>query len=96
MKRRIVITLVSLFLLAASTPRIQAFDDYSFESVAADALVVRPMGFVATVIGSALFVVALPVAAISGSTHQTAEALVMKPARFTFKRPMGDMTSMTN
>jgi hypothetical protein len=96
MKRRIVVTLISLLFLAASTPRVQAFDDNSYEAVVADALVVRPLGFVATVLGSALFVVALPVAAISGSTHETAEALVLKPARFTFKRQMGDMSAMTN
>jgi hypothetical protein len=96
MKRRTLVTLIALFLLAASTPRVQAFDDNSFEAVAADAIVVRPMGFVATVLGSALFVISLPVAAISGSTHQTAEALVAKPARFTFTRPLGDLTSMTS
>jgi hypothetical protein len=96
MKRRIVVSLVSLLLLAASTPRVHAFDDSSYEAVAADALVVRPLGLVATVLGSALFVVTLPVAAISGSTHETAEALVLKPARFTFKRPMGDMSAMMN
>ena len=36
-------------------------------------------GSVATVVGSVIFVVALPVALISKSTHQTADALVVKP-----------------
>ena len=95
MKRRIVIMLFSVAFLAASTPRIEAFDDHSFEAVATDVLVVRPFCFVATVIGSALFLVALPVAAISKSTPQTAEALVMHPARMTFSRPMGELSTLT-
>jgi hypothetical protein len=57
--------------------------------VAGDALVVRPLSFVATVIGSAVFVISLPVAATSGSIHSTADALILKPGRFTFQRPLG-------
>ena len=82
--------------LAAGAPRTHAFDDRSFEAVAADAIVVRPLSFVATVLGSALFVVVLPVALISKSTSQTAEALVMRPARATFTRPLGDLSSLVD
>ena len=94
MKRRIVMMLFCLVFLAASTPNTSAFDDGSFEAVAADIIVVRPGCFIATVLGSALFLIALPVAAISGSTHDTAEALVLHPARLTFQRPMGELSSM--
>jgi hypothetical protein len=62
--------------------------------VAADALVVRPACLVATVVGSAVFLVALPVAAISKSVKKTADALVVKPANATFTRPMGDMDAL--
>ena len=61
---------------------------------AADALVVRPACFVATVVGSAVFVVALPAALISKSVKKTAETLVVKPANATFTRPLGDMDSL--
>src|SRR5688572_28677611 len=90
--RRIRVLLISVFFLISSTPSASAFEDGSFEAVATDTLVVRPFGFVATVLGSVLFVVALPVAAISKSTSETAEALVMKPARMTFTRPMGELS----
>jgi hypothetical protein len=93
--RRIVVLVLSAVFLAASTPSTSAFEDGSFEAVAADALVVRPFSFVATVLGSALFIVALPVAAISKSTSQTAEALVLKPGRMTFTRPMGELSTLT-
>jgi hypothetical protein len=82
-------------ILVAGTPRSLAIDDGSPEAVAADVLVVRPACFAMTIIGSVLFVVALPVAAISKSTHQAARALVVAPARATFSRPVGDMTDLT-
>lgn len=63
---------------------------YDPVAVAADALVARPVSFAATIIGSAVFVIALPVAATSGSINSTADALVKQPAWFTFRRPLGD------
>ncbi len=94
--KRFLILITSALFLAASAPRTQAFEDRSFEAVAGDVLVVRPLSFVATVLGSALFVLSLPVAAISKSTPETAEALVMRPARATFTRPMGELSSLVD
>lgn len=62
-------------------------------SITADILVGRPLCLVATIVGGAVFVLALPVAATSGSIDGTAEALVLKPARATFTRPLGDFDS---
>jgi len=50
----------------------------------------RPALFAATVAGSALFVVVLPVAAISRSVKSTARVLVLAPAKATFTRALGD------
>jgi hypothetical protein len=58
--------------------------------VAADVLVVRPLGVAATAVGAVIFVLALPFAAIAGDVDKTARTLVGKPARFTFTRPLGD------
>ena len=58
--------------------------------VALDALVARPALFAATVAGAAIFVVCLPVAAISKSVKPTAKALVLRPAEATFTRALGD------
>ena len=92
--KRTLVWLLSLLLVAGSTPSAFAFEDNSFEAVAADVIVIRPFSFVATVLGSALFVVALPVAAISKSTSETAEALVYRPARMTFTRPVGELSTL--
>jgi hypothetical protein len=94
MKTRILTIVCAVAILWAQTPQTNAIEDGSTEAIAADVLVVRPACFIMTILGSALFVVALPVAAISKSTHQTAQALVVKPARATFTRPLGDMTAL--
>lgn len=80
-----------LFAHGASAERaIDGFD------VVADVAVVRPIGFVGTVAGSALFVGLLPFTALASipSPHKgielAADALVVKPAKFTFARPAGD------
>lgn len=65
-----------------------------FEAVAADVIIARPCWLVATVIGGALFVVSLPVAAMSKSVDKTARTLVAKPAHATFTRPLGDFSSL--
>ena len=62
--------------------------------MAADVLVVRPACLVATVVGSAVFVVALPAAAMSKSVKKAADTLVVKPANATFTRPLGDMEAL--
>ena len=59
-----------------------------------DVALVRPGCFVATLIGSAVFVVALPFAAASRSIRQTADTLVVGPARATFTRPVGDFSTL--
>ena len=95
MKTRIITVACIVALLLACTPRVNAgVDDGSAEAIAADVLVVRPLCLVMTVIGSALFIVALPVAAISKSTRQTAHALVVRPARATFTRPLGNLSDL--
>lgn len=63
---------------------------------AADAAIVRPISFASMVVGSALFTLSLPVTAIAKKVKPAADALVLKPARATFKRPLGDMDAMAD
>ena len=60
------------------------------EAMAADLLVVRPLGLVASVVGTAVFIVSLPFSALGGNTKIACQKLVEDPAKFTFKRPLGD------
>jgi hypothetical protein len=66
------------------------YDDEAAVRMAADALVVRPVGIAATVLGGVLFIVSLPFSAIGGNTGEAYQRLVADPARFTFTRKLGE------
>lgn len=57
-----------------------------------DVVVVRPLGLVATAIGTVLTVVALPFTIPSGSVEKSAQELIVRPAEYTFTRPLGDFS----
>jgi hypothetical protein len=58
--------------------------------MAGDALVVRPLGICATVIGGAIFVISLPFSALGGNTKPAYDYLLADPFKFTFSRPLGE------
>ncbi len=91
MKRKFtVIICTAAIALATSTPAFASNEPPNPEVACADALVMRPLLFATTVVGSAAFVVCLPFAALSKSVKSTAHALVVAPAQATFTRPLGD------
>ena len=57
--------------------------------MAADVALARPVGAVATVAGFALFLVSSPFSALGGNSQEAWESLVVSPATYTFKRPLG-------
>lgn len=63
---------------------------------AVDAIFVRPVCLASTVAGSAVFVLTLPVTAITKEVKPAANELIHKPAYKTFKRPLGDMQAMAD
>ena len=94
MKTKLLTTLCALALLSSAIPA-SAGEEKSLEALA-DVALVRPGCFVATVGGTALFIVALPFAAMSGSVKKTAKALVVYPAKATFTRPVGDFSTIAD
>ena len=54
-----------------------------------DAVIVRPVMTVATVVGTALFTVTLPFTALGGNVDEAADTLVKTPARTAFLRCLG-------
>ena len=90
MKNKIVSVLCGTILgLGTATPALAHTDpDQAFF----DAVLGRPVGFAATIVGGAVFVVSLPFTAASGSIKSSADSLVGKPGRFTFTRPLGDFS----
>jgi hypothetical protein len=53
-------------------------------------VVLRPVGAVATVIGSAFWLISLPFSAAGDNYDTATKKLVKEPAAFTFKRPLGE------
>jgi len=55
----------------------------------ADLLVVRPVAFVATILGTLTFVLSVPFSALGGNTEQAADLMVVAPFQSTFLRCLG-------
>jgi hypothetical protein len=55
----------------------------------ADLLIARPVLLAFTLVGSVLYVLALPFSAAGGNVNQAGEVLVAGPARATFQRCLG-------
>jgi hypothetical protein len=58
-------------------------------SMTYDLFVLRPLGAVATIAGSVVFVLSLPFTAISKTIPTASEKLVKDPFHFTMTRPLG-------
>ena len=100
MQSGIALLVVLLFLCATSL--VHATEDPSYrvrteevsaETIIVDGLLLRPGGLVATVVGTAVFVVTLPFSIPTKSVDKAAQRLVVDPARYTFVRPLGQVES---
>lgn len=96
MKTKLITTACVVALAWCSVTSCPALDNGTPEAVVVDTLVVRPACLAVTVVGAAFFVVALPFAALSKSTKQTAQVLVVKPAKATFTRPLGHFDDLSD
>lgn len=87
MKRITAVVLVLAFLLVSVPVFAGPVNDQTMED---DILMARPLGIASIVGGAALWVISLPFAVISGTVPKTTEALITKPIKYTFARPVGD------
>jgi hypothetical protein len=55
-----------------------------------DMVVVRPIGLVATAVGSVFWLISLPFSASGDNVDTATEKLVKEPAAYTFDRPLGE------
>jgi hypothetical protein len=79
----------SIVVMAADTLQTEKRQPPNTNIMAADALIGRPLGLGATVLGTGAFVATLPFTICSRSVRESARGLVAEPARWTFKRPLG-------
>lgn len=94
---RIAIFLIVLTFVAvpwcAMASSLRGDTDYqiSAAAMAGDAVVGRPLGLASMVLGFGLFVVSSPFSALGGNFGEAWRILVVKPAKFTFTRPLGEI-----
>ncbi|MGB8721098.1 MAG: hypothetical protein WCD46_17465 [Desulfobacterales bacterium] len=89
-----VASLLTVPLGGAALAADKSQEDISASAMWADALIVRPLGLVSIVAGSALFLVSLPFSLTGGNVGETAHTMVVVPSKFTFDRPLGDLTQL--
>ena len=61
------------------------------EQMTLDLIVVRPLSLAGTVLGTAVYVVALPINLLTLNLVDPARRLIVEPAAYTFVRPLGDL-----
>ncbi len=64
--------------------------EISAEKMIFDLILLRPIGIVATILGTSMFVVSLPFSAAGGNSKEAYQKMMVEPASYTFKRPLGD------
>lgn len=55
-----------------------------------DLVVLRPVGIVATAVGSVAWLFSLPFSALGDNVGQATDKLIKEPGKFTFVRPIGE------
>jgi hypothetical protein len=87
--------LIAFTVTAVATPVLAEVyatgEERSAMGMFGDVLLLRTLGFAATVGGAAVFVVSLPFSLLGGNTDEAAQKLVVEPAKFTFVRPLGEL-----
>jgi hypothetical protein len=93
---KLLITSLSLAVfLTVSLPNTALADERGTEigddvAIILDLLILRPVGLVATVGGTLIFIGSLPISLPTGSVGKTFRALMVRPASYTFWRSLGE------
>ena len=83
---------LALLLAALAAPAEATSHESDVERVGRqvfDLAVLRPLGFVQTLTSATFFVLAIPVAAATGTADELVEICLTQPAERTFRRPLG-------
>ena len=92
------IVVIALAGVLGAAPVVWAQETYSPQQmerpsgteIVFDFMIARPLGLASLAMGSTMFIISFPLAVITGSTGDTAHALVGEPFNFTFVRGMGE------
>lgn len=88
--RTLIATVAACLLVFSSVGHAQAVDESpSALAMTTDAVLLRPALLATTIVGSAVYVVSLPFAALGGNAGEAGRVLVGEPAKATFVRCLG-------
>lgn len=96
MKQNTALAAVTLALALLTAPA-QAADEPvidnapSAEAMTFDLFIMRPLSLVGTVVGTAVYIVALPFNVLTLNLAEPGRRLVVEPAKYTFTRDLGDL-----
>ena len=76
--------------LGLSMPSAQAYEEGDDAAIMLDLAVLRPLGFIATVTGSVIFVASLPISIPTWTLGKTFTSFVKRPVLYTFVRDLGE------
>jgi hypothetical protein len=88
--RKLFVILAGALLLTSTSA--QAAEEYGwrFAAVTTDIFIARPFTFIATILGGAIWTVALPVTAPTRTSAEAFDALVRQPWQLTVDRELGE------
>lgn len=97
LKMPVIIFLISGLVLIPFGSSVLAQDQSLIEENSAEQMVVdfflfRPLGIAATAMGTVMFIVSLPFSASGGNVKEAFCKMMIEPAKFTFARPLGDLS----
>lgn len=87
--KKTILVLSAMFMFALPTHAAEIKETPSAAAMVFDGIIVRPITLVATVVGTALWVVTLPFSLLGGNAGDAGETLVLEPAAATFLRCLG-------
>ncbi|MGQ9510062.1 MAG: hypothetical protein ACUVTN_11820 [Thermodesulfobacteriota bacterium] len=82
--------MVGFYSESLSWERWSKDDPVTDEWMIMDIVLVRPLGVMAGILGSGLFVISLPFSIPTKSVDKMSEILIVKPFEFSFKRDLPD------
>lgn len=92
-KSAVILTIIALLIISSGST-VLALENNQTETpdgmaMVADFVALRPVGIISLATGYAVFVLSSPFSALGGNIATAWDKLVVEPAEYTFKRPLG-------
>ena len=88
--RNLAVLLAVSFLFAGNVNANPAGSGSNTPAIMADAFICRPMGVIALIAGSAIYVVSLPFTSMANGQEEAKRTLILYPYHYTFTRQLGE------